>query len=534
MDDGFRPDFWHIYTAMILIHPPVSKPCEPPAGIARLAGMMQNLNIPVAVVDANLDGMLRAVARAIPARDTWTRRSQKNLQRNLAYLRGREKAWTLARYTRAVMEIHRMLEQSLESPGIRVSLGNYQDANLSPLNSRDLMRAAGEPEKNPFFPYFGHWLFPPSEPADDGHYGFSLNFLSQALPTFAMIGYLRRLNPRARIILGGGLVTTWLQRPQWKSPFGGLVDAMVAGPGESYVRGLYGAKTCAGHDRPCYDLFPLAAYVSPGLILPYSASSGCYWKRCLFCPEKAENNPYVPVAAERVQEDLGFLIERHQPVLVHFLDNAMSPALLQSLTARALQVPWYGFVRLTDHFRDPDFCRALKQSGCAMLKIGVESGDSGVLEDLQKGIDLETVSRALHNIKKAGIGTYLYFLFGTPPESLPEARQTLDFVKRHAAVIDFLNLAIFNMPAHGPDVGRYQTGEFYAGDLSMYASFEHPKGWHRDAVRSFLDNEFRRDTGIRRIIQRHPPFFTSNHAAFFLNSMSPGEAPDLCMHKCRL
>ena len=50
----------------------------------------------------------------------------------------------------------------------------------------------------------------------------------------------------------------------------------------------------------------------------------------------------------------------------------------------------------------------------------------------------------------AGIATYVYLLFGTPSESLTEARATLDFTVKHSQAIDFLNLAIFNLPLCGP------------------------------------------------------------------------------------
>jgi hypothetical protein len=38
--------------------PPVAKPCEPPAGIARLAGALQAGGVDCRVYDASLDGML--------------------------------------------------------------------------------------------------------------------------------------------------------------------------------------------------------------------------------------------------------------------------------------------------------------------------------------------------------------------------------------------------------------------------------------------------------------------------------------------
>ena len=153
-----------------------------------------------------------------------------------------------------------------------------------------------------------------------------------------------------------------------------------------------------------------------------------------------------------------------------------------------------------------------------MLKLGLESGDQQILDEMEKGIDLRLASTALKTMKKAGIATYVYLLFGTPAENLERARRTLDFTVRHAEDMDFLNLAIFNMPAYGPDAGRFETHPFYEGDLSLYRTYAHPAGWDRPLVRQFLDKEFKRHPAIGRILRRDPPIFTSNHAPFFLNT----------------
>jgi radical SAM superfamily enzyme YgiQ (UPF0313 family) len=180
-----------------------------------------------------------------------------------------------------------------------------------------------------------------------------------------------------------------------------------------------------------------------------------------------------------------------------------------------LEVPWYGFSRVTHSMADPDFCKGLKGSGCAMLQLGLESGDQGVLDALGKGMDLTLASLALKNLKDAGIGTYVYLLFGTPAETLTEARKTLEFTVRHGPMIDFLNLAIFNMPAHGPDAENFENADFYEGDLGLYKGFVHPKGWERKSVRQFLEREFKKHPVVRTILRRTPPHFTSNHAPFF-------------------
>jgi len=268
---------------------------------------------------------------------------------------------------------------------------------------------------------------------------------------------------------------------------------------------------------PDYDGFPSKDYLAPGFILPYSASRGCYWNRCSFCPEQAEGNPYRPVAPPRAARHLQVLSEKTMPVLIHLLDNALSPALLEEFTASPPGAPWYGFARITPHLADPDFCRALKTSGCLMLKLGLESGDQRVLDRLHKGIEIETAGRALKALREAGIATYVYLLFGTAAETEEAAQNTLDFVSAHSREIGFLNVALFNLPLWGPEVESLRTTPFYDGDLSLYQNFEHPGGWHRHRVRRFLDTQFKRHPAVAPILRRDPPIFTSNHAPFFLS-----------------
>jgi hypothetical protein len=552
---------------MLLIFPPVAKSCEPPAGIAKLAGALEAHGIPVTLWDANLEGLLHLAGRPISASDTWTRRAIRNLPKNLAALRDLRTYRSRDRYNRAVYDVSRVLEVAGREYSAVIGLADYHHHRLSPVRSVDLLFAAEHPEENPFYGYFkkrlpkmleesflaqrrrderedetgtGKIIVIPAKAGVQGFrkkvsgfrikpgmtavditeqgniIGFSLNFLSQALTTFAMIGYIRKEFPGLRIALGGGLVTSWMKRPGWKNPFGGLIDEMIAGPGEGPLLGLFGIHDNGqDHGPPDYSSFPLENYLSPGFILPYSASSGCFWNKCSFCPETAEGSPYIPVPASRAMRELGGLIKKKKPVLVHLLDNAVSPALMGAIADDPPGAPWYGFARIGKELADPEFCTALKRAGCAMLKLGLESGDQGVLDRMQKGIDLETASRVLKNLRAVGIATYVYLLFGTPAETAMEARRTLDFTVRHGDAITFLNLAIFNMPACSAEAGAYETEQFYEGDLSLYTGFRHPRGWDRKQVRLFLDNEFKRHPAVAAIIKKDPPVFTSNHAAFF-------------------
>ncbi|RJQ17933.1 MAG: radical SAM protein [Nitrospiraceae bacterium] len=508
---------------MILIYPPVAKPCEPPAGLARLSGALKHYNVRHEVLDANMEALLYSINGLRQTRtpsDKWTARAFRDRSKNYASLKDRKTYHSIDRYKRAVIDLDRAVEMSVDN-GFTVGLADFHHHELSPLRSSDLLRAAENPEFNPFYPYFRKRLLALVQRENPSVVGFSLNYLSQALCTFAMLGLLRKEFPGITIVVGGGLVTSWMKGPEWKNPFKGLVDHLVAGPGENKLLSLLGINDIQEeHFMPCYDLFLLENYLSPNFILPYSASGGCYWNKCTFCPERAEGNPYIPLPPEKVMCDLEGLIAKTNPVMVHFLDNAISPALLEKLTGKPLGVPWYGFARISRLLADMDFCMSLKKSGCVMLKLGLESGDQGVLDRLEKGTDLGTASLALKTLKKAGIAAYVYLLFGTPAESLSEARKTLEFVVSHRDEIGFLNLAIFNMPVRGPEAGKFTTGDFYEGDLSLYADFLHPKGWGRKQVRGFIDREFKRNRAVSEILKKDPPIFTSNHAPFF--TMGPG------------
>ena len=500
---------------MLLLHPPLAKPGEPPAALAHLAAALRSGNHRCRVCDLNLEGMLHVLGTTPPATDTWSRRAGRNLAANIKALQGPELYRTPARYQRAVRDCNRVLEAAGRAHGLLLSLANYQDGALSPTVSDDLIRAARDFRHNIFYPCFSRRLTQLLEDETPPLIGLSLQYLGQALTTFAIIGFLRAQVPTIPIVLGGGLVTTWLRHPSWRNPFTGLVDHLIAGPGEGPLLALLGAE------RPCHKEIPDYAglaglpYLAPGFILPYAASSGCYWRKCSFCPETSEANPYLSLAPPAVMAELDILVSTCRPRLLHFVDNAVSPALLRALIDRPPSVPWYGFARVDDRLTDPGYCRQLRLAGCVMLKLGIESGSQPVLDGMNKGIDIRTVAAALAALAAAGIATYVYLLFGTPGESVEEARETLAFVTAHHRLITFLNLAIFNLPVGSREAAGLEITTRHQGDLTLYHDFHHPRGWGRREIRRFLDREFKGRPAIRAILQRDPPFFTSNHAAFF-------------------
>jgi hypothetical protein len=259
-------------------------------------------------------------------------------------------------------------------------------------------------------------------------------------------------------------------------------------------------------------------------VLPVSASRGCYWHRCLFCPEAAApTQPYAVLPAASFPELLGELAGRHGVRHFHFTDNALPVSVLRRLAVGGIPpgLSWHGFVRFEKALLDPDLVAGLAASGCTMLQLGLESGSQRVLDRLRKGTQLAEVAAILANLKSSGIASYVYVMLGTPGETAEDADLTLRFLEAHAGAIGFLNLAIMNLPRESglltdPAAGIADS-ELLGEDepLGLYRSFAPAAGWGRREARRFLDRRLLASPAVRTIIQRTPPLFTSNHAFLF-------------------
>jgi hypothetical protein len=252
----------------------------------------------------------------------------KHWNANLTALRSPDLYKTRDRYKRAVMDLNRVLHMAGQAFGTTMSLSNYVSAALSPVRSRDLMQAAETHQANPFFPIFSAKLEALFAEKVPDLVGMSINFMSQALCAFAMMGFLKKRFPQTSIICGGGLVTSWMHIPGFKNPFQGLVDELVSGPGEQIVAPnmWWGGLTWLPACRIRFSSLPWDRYLAPGRVLPYSTSQGCYWRKCAFCPEKAENSAYRPMApAPVVTAELRSMSQRYAPGLSIFWTTPCLP-----------------------------------------------------------------------------------------------------------------------------------------------------------------------------------------------------------------
>lgn len=494
---------------MIIIYPPLTKPCEPPAALGILGAVLKFHNIECSLIDMNYEGIIYLLEHY------FERYPKKRHYLNL--LTTKEGYSNFDRYTRALDEINRGLNY-LSDKNHTLSLSNYQSEVYNPLRSSDLLKVAEEYKTNIFYTFYKHRL---DELLSERHIksiGISLQFINQAIPTFALIGLIKCEYPWIKVVLGGGLITSWVKSKNWINPFSELGCKIISGPGEYRILEFLDVSPINGFEEeiiPDYTFAENYKYFSPGPIIPVNGSTGCGWKRCTFCPEKAEDNPYSSKCNTKFLHEIKILNDKYNPSLFHILDNEINPSLLSALIESENRTPWYGFTKFYKELKDIDFCKHLAESGCKMLKLGLESGDQDVLNAMKKGILLEDASIILENLYLSGIKTFVYILFGTPEEDRDAALRTRDYIIKHHKYITYLNLAIFNLPINSEISSRLELYNLSESDLGLYAGFKHPKGWNKPEIRKFISKEFESVQEIRNIIKRTPPNFNANHGTFF-------------------
>ncbi|WP_092344179.1 B12-binding domain-containing radical SAM protein [Desulfuromusa kysingii] len=532
-------------TDVLLIQPPALLPSEPPLSLAVLSAVLRQAHVDVKSLDANLESYLylldyqRLMARAGDRPKTSVRRALKHLDESLRFLRSPAAATSFSRYSTAVRHLNLLL--SLWTGGgdnERLTLGDYQYNGRSVFNPDDLYLFSSGKLQTLFHAYFVAELFPQIKAHQPKIVAISINYLHQAFAAFELAGLLRRQYPHLQLVAGGGLITSWqepLQKLDYRLP---PFDRLVFGPGEASLVHLAKGSAPEGYYLkdvadigfiPDFSFADFSRYLSPQPIISVSASRGCYWQKCLFCPEAtAPVHPYDSLPPQQFPDVLLQLSARYKATTFHLTDNAIPPSILQSLVQRKAdlkEIAWFGFVRFESVLADPEFVQQLAQTGCRMLQLGLESGSQKVLDRMRKGVRLEMAAKILTNLSAAGISSYIYIMLGTPGETEADAEMTLNFLEEHAEKIGFLNISIMNLPRgsglledldlYGIDSSQLQDEE---SPLGLYHEFQSTIGWDRGAARKFLQQRLLGSAIIRQMVNRNPPLFSSSHACFFTSS----------------
>lgn len=167
-------------------------------------------------------------------------------------------------------------------------------------------------------------------------------------------------------------------------------------------------------------------------------SRGCIYS-CTFCAASRVLNREFPIrekSKESIIAELSDIIIKYPKVTsIRVLDDLFLKT--KDTIHKAIDVfsksglKWRSMAHVsTFNNVDLDTLRALKNSGCSELFIGIESGSPKILKRIKKTHNLDTIVDNLTRVLQAGINIKGYFIFGFPDETKEDMQMTYELAAK--------------------------------------------------------------------------------------------------------
>lgn len=183
--------------------------------------------------------------------------------------------------------------------------------------------------------------------------------------------------------------------------------------------------------------FPAAFRPSPARIKRWPCASVVFTRgcpnTCTFCDRSVFGRvcrAYSPTRAVEIVKDLRnnygvkeLLIEDD----TFIVSKQRIRKFCELLMSERIDITWSCLGR-ADRV-DPDLLSLMHRAGCWHISYGIESGDAGILESVNKHLDLEQIRQAIEWTVHAGIRTKGFFMVGFPGETHETLRKTADVAK---------------------------------------------------------------------------------------------------------
>jgi anaerobic magnesium-protoporphyrin IX monomethyl ester cyclase len=162
------------------------------------------------------------------------------------------------------------------------------------------------------------------------------------------------------------------------------------------------------------------------------ASRGCPF-RCNWCAKPIFGDSFHVRPAEEVAGEMQILKQEYNADHIWFADDifALNRHWAQQLATEVERlkcaVPFK--VQARADLLTPETVRALRRAGCAEVWMGVESGSQKILDAMDKGLVVEEVISARHNLEQEGIRACYFLQFGYPGELWSDIRKTVELVR---------------------------------------------------------------------------------------------------------
>ncbi|MFT7686662.1 MAG: radical SAM superfamily enzyme YgiQ (UPF0313 family) [Candidatus Azotimanducaceae bacterium] len=200
-------------------------------------------------------------------------------------------------------------------------------------------------------------------------------------------------------------------------------------------------------------------------------TNGCSWNKCTFCTMYTdEQKKFKPMPIDDIRNELIDIIKSGYPVRRIFLADG---DVMTLSTRRLHQILDLINELLPDVTRISSYCLPrnlqsktveelieLRLKGLSLMYVGCETGDTQLLNMVEKGETYESSLEALVKIKQAGMKSSVMILNGLGGPELSEQHAIASAKLMNAAQPDYLSTLVVEFPYGSQDFERNFNGQW--------------------------------------------------------------------------
>ncbi|MGZ3693108.1 MAG: B12-binding domain-containing radical SAM protein [Bdellovibrionota bacterium] len=378
---------------------------------------------------------------------------------------------------------------------------------------------------------------------------------------------VKEVNPKIHTVMGGAHssmesakvipepAVDFVIRGEGEQPFAALVAKLAEGASWENIKGIVGKengvvrdggmgeqiKTLDDLPYPAYHKLNMGFYSSRkdknfafSMRFPIGhmiTSRGCPYV-CVFCSTRNFFPNYRAHSAERVIEEIEFLIRDYGVREIHFHDDAFLiirkrvEKICNLMIEKKLNIKWQISQGVNLNLVDEELLALMHKSGMYRMGLPIESGSEEILELIRKKANLNHARKVITAANRLGIFTHANFIIGFPFETEKQMAETHAFAAKCG--VDFLKMLLCQ-PLAGAELYEVYRREGLLDEIrhsSTYTSTEygtsHFSAEQLNERRKQILRDFHRETFKRVISPRRfrssiwPKVKTFESAAYVL------------------
>jgi len=285
---------------------------------------------------------------------------------------------------------------------------------------------------------------------------------------YEVIAAVRAASPESRIFLTGPHGTTLPEKILAETP----ADVVILGEPEITIRELAegrppeelegvafreGGKIVVRPKTkfmnlnelplPAFHLLPMDRYFFDFLGKRFAVlegTRGCPY-RCSFC-YKDMYGPFRSKTSAKLIAEVELAVEKFGVRNLYFADLSFTlnkelvADLCGAISERGYRLRWACQTRLD--LIDEEILTKMAEAGCRLIEVGVESGTEAIVRRTNKYIPPGTIGEGLRMIRRLGMESAAFMMFGLPNETEDDMRRSIRFVKKIAPTYVAFNITV--------------------------------------------------------------------------------------------